>query len=178
MAGVLEEFLGRALAGCATSRPGYGKYFLAVFASSCVAYTAQMSKKRTPMSEDHKEALSVGRNQGRIVRKYLEGLEAVKPKRGRKRTRETVAARIEAIETEISRAKALRKLELIQERLDLVQELENFDSAVDIDALEKAFIEVGKPYAERRGISYAAFRELGVEANVLKRAGITRAQHQ
>ena len=136
-----------------------------------------MAKKRKPMSEDHKEALSVGRNQGRTVRNYLEGLEAARPKRGRKRTRESVARRIEAIEIELREAKALRKLELVQERLDLVQELENFDSAVDIDALETAFIEVGRAYAERRGISYAAFRELGVEANVLKRAGITRAKH-
>lgn len=130
------------------------------------------------MTEDHKEALSVGRKQGRIVRNYLEGLEAAKPKRGRKRTRETVAERIEAIEAELSAAKALQKLELIQERIDLTQELENFDTVVDIDALEKAFIEVGRGYAERRGISYAAFRELGVEANVLKRAGITRAKHK
>ncbi|MBT8240891.1 MAG: hypothetical protein KJN63_06655 [Acidimicrobiia bacterium] len=137
-----------------------------------------MGTKRAPMTEDHKEALSVGRKQGRIVRNYLEGLEAAKPKRGRKRTRETVAERIEAIEAELSAAKALQKLELIQERIDLTQELENFDTVVDIDALEKEFIEVGRGYAERRGISYAAFRELGVEANVLKRAGITRAKHK
>jgi hypothetical protein len=137
-----------------------------------------MANKRTPMSEDHKQALNVGRNQGRIVRNYLEGLEATKPKRGRKRTRESVAHRIETIEVELVEAKALRKLELIQERIDLTQELENFDAVVDIDALEKAFIDVGREYAERRGISYAAFRELGVEANVLKRAGITRAKHK
>ncbi|MFW2382801.1 MAG: hypothetical protein ACN4GZ_13660 [Acidimicrobiales bacterium] len=136
-----------------------------------------MAKKRTPMSEDHKQALSVGRNQGRVVRNYLEGLEASKPKRGRKRTRESVARRIEVIQAELADAKPLQKLELIQERLDLTDELENFDSAVDIEALESAFIEVGKAYAERRGISYAAFRELGVEAGVLKKAGITRAKH-
>ena len=33
-------------------------------------------------------------------------------------------------------------------------------------------------YAERRGISYAAFRELGVDAAVLKQAGISRAKHR
>jgi hypothetical protein len=31
-----------------------------------------------------------------------------------------------------------------------------------------------KAYSERRGISYAAWRELGVEAAVLKKAGIGR----
>ncbi len=133
-----------------------------------------MAEKRKPMSEDHKAALSIGRNQGRIVRNYLEGLEAVKPKRGRKRTRDTIAKRLDTIEAELPQAKALQKLELIQERLDLRDELENVDTAVDISALEEAFIEVGKAYAHRRGISYAAFREMGIEAGVLKRAGITR----
>ncbi len=137
-----------------------------------------MGSERKPMSEGHKEALSVGRNQGRVVRTYLEGLEATRPKRGRKRTKDTVAKRIDAIEAEVVRAKALRKLELIQERIDLIDELENFDRTVDIDALESAFIEVGKAYAERRGISYAAFRELGIEAGILKKAGISRAEHK
>jgi predicted DNA binding CopG/RHH family protein len=135
-----------------------------------------MAETRKPMSEDHKEALSIGRNQGRIVRGYLEGLEAVKPRRGRKRTRDTIAKRLDAVEAELSHSKALQKLELIQERIDLRAELENFDPAVDIRALEESFIEVGKAYASRRGISYAAFREMGVEAGVLKRAGITRSQ--
>ena len=137
-----------------------------------------MGSERKPMSEGHKEALSIGRNQGRVVRTYLEGLEATRPKRGRKRTKDTVAKRIDAIEAEVVRAKALRKLELIQERIDLIDELENFDRTVDIDALESAFIEVGKAYAERRGISYAAFRELGIEAGILKKAGISRAEHK
>ncbi len=130
------------------------------------------------MSDDHKEALSVGRNQGRVVRSYLEGLEATKPKRGRKRTNETVANRIAAIEDELKSAKALQKLELIQERIDLTEELESMDQRIDIAALEASFISVAKDYAERRGISYAAFRELGIEASVLKKAGISRAQHK
>ena len=130
------------------------------------------------MSDDHKEALSVGRNQGRAVRSYLEGLEASKPKRGRKRTRDTVAKRIDAIEGELASAKALQRLELIQERIDLTQELETFDEKVDLTELETSFIQVAKGYAERRGISYAAFRELGVEARVLKQAGISRAEHK
>ena len=36
------------------------------------------------MSEAHKAALSEGRAQGRAVRRYLEALDAHKPKRGRK----------------------------------------------------------------------------------------------
>lgn len=130
------------------------------------------------MSNDHKAALNEGRQQGRIVRTYLEGLDATRPKRGRKRTKETVAKRIDAIEIEMERAQPLRKLEMIQERIDLQEELAKFDTTVDIAALEKDFIGVAKSYAERKGISYAAFRELGIEAAVLKKAGISRAVHK
>jgi hypothetical protein len=130
------------------------------------------------MSDDHKEALSEGRRQGRVVRAYLDGLEATKPKRGRKRTKQTVEKRIRAIDAELESSKSLKKLQLIQERLDLLAELETMDATVDIDALEADFIEVARPYAERRGISYAAFREMGIEANVLKKAGISRAVHK
>ena len=46
--------------------------------------------KKTPMSAAHKEALAEGREQSRVVRDYLDALEAHKPKRGRKRTTESV----------------------------------------------------------------------------------------
>ena len=41
---------------------------------------------KKPMSDQHKAALAKGRAEGKIVREYLEGLRATKPKRGRKRT--------------------------------------------------------------------------------------------
>ncbi len=137
-----------------------------------------MAQSKKPMSDDHKDALKEGRQQGRIVRMYLEGLDATRPKRGRKRTKETVAKRIDAIEVELERAQPLRKLEMIQERIDLQAELAKFDNSVDIAALEKDFISVARPYAERKGISYSAFRELGIDAAILKKAGISRAVHR
>ena len=42
-------------------------------------------------------------------------------------------------------------------------------------ALETAFVKTAAQYAQRKGISYAAWRELGVSADVLKQAGISRA---
>ena len=47
------------------------------------------------MSDEHKAALADGRAQGRAVRAYLEALEANKPRRGRKRTPESMRARID-----------------------------------------------------------------------------------
>ena len=42
-------------------------------------------------------------------------------------------------------------------------------------ALEKAFVKHAKAYSDSKGISYAAWREIGVTPEVLKAAGITRA---
>lgn len=127
------------------------------------------------MSDEHKAALAVGRAQGRAVRAYLEALEAHKPKRGRKRTPESIAARLEKIGREIETADALKRLQLTQEQIDLTNELETFDEGVDLTGLEADFVEVAKGYAERKGISYAAFRQLGVSAATLKKAGVSRA---
>lgn len=133
-------------------------------------------RRNMTMSDEHKAALAEGRTQGRAVRNYLEALEAHKPKRGRKRTPESITKRLSRIDDELASADAIRRLELIQERLDLKNELDSFNQVVDLTELEAAFIKAAKPYAERKGISYAAFREVGVPAATLKAAGITRAQ--
>ena len=127
-----------------------------------------------PMSKDHKEALAQGRSEGRSVRAYLEALESSRPKRGRKRTKESVAARLESISDLLQEGNALQRLQLLQEQLDLTVELERFDIGVNVDDLEDGFVEVAASYAQRKGISYAAFRLLGVSAVVLGKAGITR----
>ena len=42
-------------------------------------------------------------------------------------------------------------------------------------ALEAEFVKVAKSYGERTGVSYAAWRAVGVTPAVLKAAGISRA---
>ncbi len=127
------------------------------------------------MTDEHKAALAMGRNEGNAVRNYLEALRNNKPKRGRRRTRESIAARLSAIDAELETADPMSELRLRQERRDLQTELETMGEKVDISALEEGFIAVGKSYSARQGISYATWREIGVEAAVLKRAGISRA---
>jgi uncharacterized protein YicC (UPF0701 family) len=127
------------------------------------------------MSDEHKAALAAGRNQGRAVRRYLEALDRYRPKRGRKRTRESIQRRLGRIEEELASADPLKRLQLIQERLDLTTELESFDAQVDLSGIEADFVKAAAEYSARKGISYAAWRELGVEPAVLKRAGIKRA---
>jgi uncharacterized protein YicC (UPF0701 family) len=127
------------------------------------------------MSDEHKAALAKGRMEGRIVRDYLEGLRATKPKRGRKRTPDTIKKRLDAIDSELASASPLDELLLIQERRDLEAELAAKSDAIDMDALETEFVVVAKSYSDSKSISYASWRDVGVPASTLKRAGISRA---
>lgn len=135
----------------------------------------QTSRKRTPMSKEHKAALAEGREQGRAVRRYLEALEAHKPRRGRKRSPESLKKRLDEVESEIAVADPLQRVHLVQERIDLQAALEARESKVDLDQLEKDFVNAAGPYSDRKGISYSAWREIGVPAAVLERAGISRS---
>ncbi len=127
------------------------------------------------MSPEHKAALALGRTEGRVVRDYLEALRANKPTPGRKRTAESISRRVAAIEGELSTADPVSELRLVQERIDLNAELEAFGRRVDMRACEAAFVEVAKSYSQRTGVSYAAWRAVGVAPAVLKAAGVTRS---
>ena len=111
------------------------------------------------------------------VRDYLDALAASAPKRGRKRTADSVKARLSAIGDAIGDASATKRLGLVQERLDLEAELDTMDRAnrVDINELETGFVKAATSYGGRRGISYAAWREVGVSTATLKAAGIRRS---
>jgi hypothetical protein len=128
------------------------------------------------MSEDHKAALAKGREEGRIVRRYLEALESTKPRRGRKRTPESIRKRLVAIDNSLATADPLSRLHLIEERQRLEAELTHTGETVDLAALEKSFIKVARVYGERKGISYSAWRTVGVSASVLQQAKIPRTR--
>ena len=129
---------------------------------------------RKEMTDEHKAALAEGRAQGRAVRSYLEALEAHKPKRGRKRTPESMRKRLATIEDTIEAADPMSRLQMVQERIDLETAIAAAETTVDLSALEDGFVEAAAAYGSRKGISYAAWREIGVPASILKRAGITR----
>ena len=126
------------------------------------------------MTEEHKAALAEGRAQGRAVRAYLEALETHRPKRGRKRTPESMRARLDTIDATIEGADPMTRLQMAQERIDLLEALHAAQTPVDLTALEDEFVAAAARYGDRKGIGYAAWREVGVPAAVLKRAGITR----
>jgi hypothetical protein len=133
-----------------------------------------MAAPKTPMTKAHKQALAAGRAEGKIVRDYLEALKRTKPKRGRKRTPESIKRRLNTIKNEYENVDAVTQLKYAQERLDLAIELAELTAKVDVGPLEKSFVKIAKSYGERNGITYTAWREIGVDPSVLKRAGITR----
>src|SRR3979411_2983323 len=127
------------------------------------------------MYYDDKAALAEGRSQGRAVRNYLEALEAAKPKRGRKRTPDSIKKRLEAIDKALADTDPLKALNLRQERKNLHAELAGMGDTVDLADVEREFVKAAKSYGERRGISQEVWREAGVPSEVLKKAGISRA---
>lgn len=127
------------------------------------------------MSNEHKAALAQGRSEGRVVRDYLAALRANKPKRGRKRTPDSIKKRMDAIDEQVMTADPLSELRLVQERRNLTDEMASMGNQVDIGELESAFVSVAASYSSRQGISYAAWRDVGVPPSVLKQAGLSRS---
>ena len=126
------------------------------------------------MSDDHKAALAVGRAESRAVSTYLQAIEANRPKRGRKRTVESINAQLEKIEGALAGADPLTALNMRQQRIDLQAELKAMSQSTDLKALEAEFVKAAKGYGERKGITYAVWRETGVSAEILTKAGISR----
>lgn len=134
---------------------------------------AQAAKTRT-MTDEHKEALATGRNQSRAVKAYLAALKNNKPKRGRKRTSESITNRLARIAEELPNADALQEVLLLQEQVDLEKELQTMGADVDLSELEAEFIAVGLGYSTSKGIDYTTWRKVGVSAETLAKAGIKR----
>src|SRR5579884_4283579 len=103
---------------------------LHVMPGKAAAKSAKSSK--SAMTQEHKQALAVGREESRAVRRYLEAIEAHKPKRGRKRTSEGIEARLRQIEDRLPTADPLTRVHLVQERLNLQTELASKGEAVDL----------------------------------------------
>ncbi len=128
---------------------------------------------RYQMSDEHKERLAVGREQSRIVREYLNTLGPAR--RGRKRTAESVERKLQQVMEQLSTATdPLTRLQLHAEAERLEHELGDFEE-VDAAEIEQEFVRVAADYSKRKGISYNAWRNLGVPASVLREAGVSRA---
>jgi hypothetical protein len=130
------------------------------------------------MSAEHKAALAKVLEHASAVRAYLDALESHRPKRGRKRTPESIQKRLTQIDEQYQLAGALSALQLLQERKNLEAELETLSAAgdgKDLERLRKAFVKHAKAYGQAKGITYGTWREIGVPADALRDAGISRS---
>ncbi|WP_423923754.1 hypothetical protein [Candidatus Poriferisodalis sp.] len=64
----------------------------------------------------------------------------------------------------------------MQDRRDIEAQLEAMQAEPDMSSVEAEFVTHAANYAARKGIQYATWREAGVAADLLARAGITRGQ--
>jgi hypothetical protein len=140
--------------------------------------TAHMATKKRAVSDEHKAALARGRDHRRVVDAYLRIVGAPK-KRGRKVSVEELNRRHDAAVARANEAEGADRLLAIQEAKDLERRIAEFERAgegVDLAKLERQFVKVAKTYSVGKGISYGAWREAGVSAEVLKKAGISRTR--
>ena len=125
------------------------------------------------MSAEHKEALAQGRREASAIKKYLGALGRRRP--GRPVTPESLKKRVADLSVRLSgEQNALRAVELRQQIIEAGEALAEADTAASVDELETGFIEHAASYSDRKGISYAAWRQSGVPAHVLKKAGVRR----
>jgi hypothetical protein len=130
--------------------------------------------KKHQMTDEHKAALAAGRAEGKAIGDYLDAIAAQKPRRGRKRTPDSIRKQLADIEETFGSATGTSRVELAQRRRDLEVELASMGMAPDLSKLEAGFVKYAKGYAKRKGVTWAAFREVGVPADVLAKAGVTR----
>ena len=136
--------------------------------------------KRTPqrtLSAEHKRALAEGRTMSATVDRYLAAVNTPK-RRGRKVTKATLERRLVAAQAQVKSAAGVQKVMAAQEIRDLQAKLAQMDAARDADvkSLEAAFVKIAKQFGYNRGITYGAWRDAGVPAVVLKKAGIARTR--
>lgn len=127
------------------------------------------------MSSQHKKALAQGREQGRIIRRYLDALARQRPRRGRRRTPESINRQLRETVEQLATARSLARVELLQRRIDLEAELAMLgrNGRGDLAELEAGFIAAAKSYSERKGITIQAWLQGGVPREVLREAGLT-----
>jgi len=124
---------------------------------------------KTPMTDEHKAALALGRTEGRAVRNYMAALQSTQAPRRRGRKGKTAAELQTAIMEANDPMERLRLRPLLRAALE-----EESLETIDMEALQADFIKVLASYSERTGLTYADWREEGVPAAVLKEAGMSR----
>jgi len=129
------------------------------------------------LSAAHKRALAEGRTMSATVDRYLSAVNTPK-RRGRKVSKSALQQRLVDARAKAKSATGVDKVLAAQEVRDLQSRIANLDTGGggDIRSLEAAFVKIAKRFGENRGIGYGAWRDAGVPAVVLKKAGVARTR--
>jgi len=129
------------------------------------------------LSAAHKRALAEGRTMSATVDRYLSAVNTPK-RRGRKVSKAALEQRLTVARTKARSATGVEKVLAAQDVRDLQIRIANMSvaSGGDIKSLEAAFVKIAKRFGENRGIGYGAWRDAGVPAVVLKKAGVARTR--
>lgn len=130
-----------------------------------------------PMSQEHKDALAQGRIEARSIKSYLRALDSRRP--GRPVTKESLDKRLERVTVKLgTEDDPLKRVDLLQSKLDIESALESVEDGANIDELAESFVAHAKTYSDRKGITYTAWRQFGVPADVLRKAGIQETRRR
>jgi hypothetical protein len=129
------------------------------------------------LSAAHKRALAEGRTMSAAVDRYLSAVNTPK-RRGRKVSKAALVQRHADATAKAKTATGVDRVLIAQELRDLETRIANVEAtnSSDIKGLESAFVKIAKRFGENRGISYSAWRDAGVPAVVLKKAGVPRTR--
>ena len=123
------------------------------------------------MSKEHKDALAQGRLEARSVKASLDAVG--NKKRGRHVTKASLEKKLSTIDSRLkSEPNPLKRLDLMQARADTEKAVGKIGNTVDPEELAAGFVAHAKSYSQRKGISYSTWRQFGVPAEVLRKAGI------
>jgi hypothetical protein len=145
-------------------------------AKKAVKATKRPAARR--LSASHKRALAEGRTMSATVDRYLSAVNTPK-RRGRKVSKSSLQQRLGDAQARAKSATGVDKVLAAQEVRDLQSRIASMETAGgggDLKSLETAFVKIARQFGENRGIGYGAWRDAGVPAPVLKRAGIARTR--
>jgi hypothetical protein len=129
------------------------------------------------MSKEHKEALAQGRLEARSIKAYLKALQGRKP--GRPVTKDSLEARLARVDAKLgAESDPLKKLDLMQSKVDIENALANVQDGAKAEDLAAGFVAHARSYSERKGISYTTWRQFGVPADLLRKAGIAETRRR
>ena len=130
-----------------------------------------------PMSQEHKDALAQGRLEARSIKSYLRALDSRRP--GRPVTKESLDKRLERVNAKLGdESDPLKRIDLLQSKLDIETALASVEDGVNVEELAATFVTHARSYSDRKGISYTAWRQFGVPADVLRKAGIQETRRR